>query len=128
MHAVRNGQLREVMRGIRDPALDRLPQELDDPGRERGSLQDLSSHARDLARYADRIGAIADQIVLTTDQQQVFLGLAGRLRSRALHLRDQADLRQTRLIETTLTEIDDTCIACHALFRDPRTSSPPARP
>jgi hypothetical protein len=128
MHAVRNEQLRDVMRGMRDPALDRLPQELDDPSRERAYLQDLSSHARDLAQDADRIGAIADRTGLTTDQQQVFLGLAGRLRNRALQLREQADLRQTRLIDATLKEIDDTCVACHALFRDLPEPLPAAKP
>ena len=128
MHAVHNRQLREVMRGLRGASRDRLPQELDDPSRQRASLRDLSSHAQDLANDADRIVTIVDQTGLTTNEKQVFLRLAERLRSGALQLGEQADLRQTRLITTTMTEIDDTCAACHALFRAPPELAPEATP
>ena len=128
MHAVHDEQLREVMRDLRGASFDRLPQELDDPSGERAYLQETSSRAQDLAQTADRIAAIVDQTWLTTDQKQIFLRLAERLRDRALQLRDQADRRQTRLINTTMKEIDETCASCHELFRtvsQPSTAGTP---
>jgi cytochrome c556 len=124
MHAVHDEQLREVMKDLRSASFDRLPQELDDPSRERAYLQETSSRAEDLAHAADQIAAIVDQTGLTTNQQQIFLELAARLRDRALQLRNQAERRQTRLINTTMKEIDDTCASCHELFRTaPRPST-----
>ena len=117
MHAVHDEQLRQVMRGLQSGSRERLPQELDTAGRERAFLQEASSRAEDLAHAADRIAAVVDQTGLTPEQQPVFLGLAERLRDRALHLRRQADRRQTRLIGTTMKEIDETCTSCHTLFR-----------
>ena len=117
MHAVHNEQLRDVMKGLRGASFDRLPQELDDPSRERASLQEASSHAQELAHAADRIAAIVGETGLTADEEQVFLGLAERLRDRAVALRAQADRRETRRIGTTMKEIDETCASCHTLFR-----------
>ena len=128
MHAVHSGELREVMQRLRGASFERLPQELDDSSREQAYLQEASSRARDLALEAGRIDAIVDQIGLTADQQQVFLALAERLRTRALELRTQADLRQTRLIHATREEIDETCTGCHTLFRDMPQPPPPDTP
>lgn len=123
MHAVHNEELRNVMMGLGGTSFDRLPQELDNTSRERAALDEASSRARELAFAADRIAAIVDQTGLSTDQQQVFLSLAEGLRDRALQLRTQADSGQTRLISTTMREIDDTCTSCHQLFRTARPST-----
>ena len=40
MHAVQDERLRELMRGLRTVAFDRLPQELDEPARERDTLRE----------------------------------------------------------------------------------------
>lgn len=124
MHAVSNEQLRDVMRGLTGGSFDRMPQELDDPSRELIYLEEASFYAQELVLDADRIRSIVDQIGLDGDKQQIFLRLAERLRDRASQLREQADLRQTRLINATMTEINDTCAACHTLFRD--VSQPPS--
>ena len=115
-HAVHNEQLRDVMQGL-GGSFDRLPQELDDPSRERAVLQEASSRALELAHAADRIADIVGETGLTDDEQGVFLGLAGRLRDRAFELQAQADRRETRRIGTTMKEIDETCASCHTLFR-----------
>lgn len=127
LHAVRNEQLREAMSGLRGVSFDRLPQELDDPGGQRARLQEASLLAEGLAQTAGRIADIAGEVGLSEDEQQVFLNLAEQLRSRALQLGGQAERRQTRLIGGTMNEIEDTCAACHTLFRDlPQPSGPGA--
>lgn len=123
MHAVHDEELRELMKGLGGTSFDRLPQELDDPARERTALQAVSSRAEELAHAADRIAAIPDRTGLTAELQQAFLELAGRLRDRALLLHAQADRGQTRLIHTTLREVNDTCTSCHTLFRAPEPST-----
>lgn len=123
MHAVQNEELREVMRSLGGTVFGRLPQELDDPGRERAALQAVSARAEELARAADRIAAIADQTGLTAERQQAFLDLADRLRDQTLLLRRQADDGQVRLLDGTMKEIDETCTSCHHLFRTPEPSA-----
>lgn len=118
MHAIHNEQLREVMNGLRGVSFNRLPQELDDPGRQQAYFQEASSRAQELAQAAERIGGIVGQTGLTPDEQRVFLGLADVLRDRALLLQTRAERRQTRLINDAMKEINDTCAACHTLFRD----------
>jgi len=128
MHAVHNEQLREVMNSLRGVSFDRLPQELDDPGMRQAYFQEAGSLAQDLAQAADRIASIVGQTGLTADEQQVFLGLTNVLRDRALLLQTRADRRQTRLINDAMKEINDTCVACHTLFRDmpqPSTAGTP---
>jgi cytochrome c556 len=123
MHAVHNEELRDVMMALASTSFDRLPQELDGPGRERTALQAASSRAQELADAADRIAIIADQTGLEPEQQQAFVTLAERLRDGALLLRTQADSGRTRLMTTTMKEIDDTCTSCHQLFRAPEPAT-----
>jgi cytochrome c556 len=116
-HAVHDERLRDVMREMPGGSFERLPQELDDPRHERPYLDTVSSRAAALAEATTRIGTIVDQVGLTPDERRLFLDLVDALRDRARQLQEQADRGQTRLIEGTMHEIDDTCSACHQLFR-----------
>jgi len=118
MHAVHNEQLRQVMTGLRAASFDRLPQELDDPGRKDARLREVSSLAQNLAQGADRIAGLVDETGLTKQEQTVFLSFADHLRDRARLLQAQADRGQTRLIRDTMGQINETCANCHTLFRD----------
>lgn len=118
MHAVHNEQLRQVMTGLRAASFDRLPQELDEPGRKDARLREVSSLAQNLSQGADRIAGLVDETGLTEQEQTVFLSFSDHLRDRALLLRAQADRGQTRLIRDTMGEINKTCANCHTLFRD----------
>lgn len=122
-HAVDSAQLRDVMSELRGLSLDRLPQELENPGGRQSRLRETVSIAAALSNASTRISSVAADVGLNAEQQATFLAFASRLGDEARTLSGEASRGESRRLGRTMDAINATCVGCHNLFRDSPTSS-----
>lgn len=118
-HPVDSARLRAVMQELRTMDAPGLPQELIDPSAAAADIERAVEIGRQLSVAADRIASLASQVGLEQTSQATFLELADRLRQNADALAARGIARQLDGIEDSFTAIEQTCTACHELFRTP---------
>lgn len=118
LHAVQSGQLKSIMADLNGLNFDRLPQELDQRGQRQTYLENASAVASAMAEAAAKIPNTLGEVSLKAEEQEVFRALSNRLRAEAAQLSEQLRQGQTRAADSTMREINTTCVACHALFRN----------
>lgn len=120
LHATQNSRLRDLMTDMNGLLFERIHTELDaDLGRTK-ALKGISEDATKMSKNVDAIIETLPRLQLTTEQQTTFLALASELKTRALQLATLADNHQYQELSPALDELEQTCMACHHLFRAAR--------
>lgn len=114
LHAVHDQRLRELMAGLSDIALDRMPQELE-PGNAKS--RDIARVAASLAESSRQIPSVLEQVRMDGEDRRVFEALAARLSDEAAQLAKLARRNDVPGMRTKLDEMISTCNACHKSFR-----------
>jgi cytochrome c556 len=121
-HLVHSARIAAIMRDLDRFTWDRLPQEMDITVERNRRLDELVAAAEALSDAAGSIPDAMDGIELSAAHRTAFVSLADALREQALQLQTSAAARDIRQTEIVLREIDTSCDACHALFRQPLPS------
>lgn len=116
-HAVHSTRLAQLMRGVERLADERLPKALDAQEEVGRRTAEVSSVARDLAASAAQIPDAIAGLALSEEERGEFRALADALRMRALELADLAPQLAPDDLRARAEAIEESCNACHGLFR-----------
>ena len=117
LHATQNDQLRDLMVAMNSLLFERIHTELEaDLGREMAA-REIAVAASKLRSNVNAITETLPKLNLPADQQPVFLALAAELGQRAQAIVDVANNRQYARLSPALDNLEQTCMACHHLFR-----------
>ena len=117
LHAVHDQRLRELMAGLGDMALDRMPQELEPGAAGPAKSRDIARIADSLAETSLQIPRVLDQVRMGGEDRRVFEALAARLSDEAAELAMLARRNDVPGMRTMLEAMIITCNACHKSFR-----------
>ncbi|MEN8259511.1 MAG: cytochrome c [Pseudomonadota bacterium] len=117
LHAVHNDRLRALMRRMNALLLERWHTELDIDEKRRRQTREIADVAEALQETVSDILATLPELSLEKSEQDLFRKLAGRLKSQAATLREQAAHNYVDAIPDSLDRITTTCNACHNAFR-----------
>jgi cytochrome c556 len=117
LHAVQSERLKSVMARLSVLGFERLPQEMSENNRRAAQLEKASETALAMAEAAKQIHGALDDLSLEPADQRVFRALADRLRGQAVELGSRTRRGDVSGSNSSLKEINATCVACHTLFR-----------
>ena len=117
LHAVHDQRLRELMAGLSDMALDRMPQELEPGAASKAKRRDIARIADSLAVTSLRIPRVLEQVRMGGEDRRVFEALAARLNDEAAQFAKLARSNDLPGMRTKLDAMIITCNACHKSFR-----------
>jgi hypothetical protein len=122
-HWVQNNQLRALMNSISQQA-NALPAGVpEDPESSRvlarkQTFDQVAMLANGLSQTARQIPLDVKQSQLSEDDRRGFEAEAATLHDLAVELKSAAEARQVERMQSTLSSINSTCIACHSRYRD----------
>jgi hypothetical protein len=117
LHAVENQRLNGLMVRMNGLLRESIRTALETETEGREAEREMAEAAGTLASTVDSIVATLPSLNLDRNSQTTFMALAERLRDQADSLREDARLRRMDVFRDTLDEMENTCSACHALFR-----------
>lgn len=117
LHAVHDQRLRELMAGLSDTALERMPQELEPAAGSKAKSREIARIAESLAETSRQIPRALEQVRMGGEDRRVFDALAARLSDEAAQLAKLATRNEVPGMRTKLDEMITTCNACHKSFR-----------
>lgn len=117
LHAVHKDRLREIMADMNQLTFDRLPQEMDPTIERDRRIREISAIAGALAKDAELIPDILNDVRITQEDKIVFTAFASKLRNEALELKSIAERGDLQTIAVRLDMMVATCNACHTSFR-----------
>ena len=117
LHAVKDGQLRELMDRMDSLMQERFMTETQIDEERRKYSRRIAETALGLSKTVDAIIAKMPSLSLQAQEQTTFLALANKLHLQTERLRELATHNQIDAIDDSLHQINTTCTSCHALFR-----------
>ena len=117
LHAVHDQRLRELMAGLNDMALDRMPQELEPGTADEATRRDIARIAESLAETSLQIPGVLEQVRMGDEDRRVFEALAVALSDESTELAKLARRNDVPGMRTTWDAMFSTCNACHKSFR-----------
>ena len=125
VHWVHDAKLREIMARLDREMAASWPQEIEAEyttplasRRAARALEEACWLAEELVRAADAIPEAIRTVKLAEDERQLFVSQARTLREQAEHLQVVAGRADVTRMHATLTDINETCQACHERFRE----------
>ncbi len=116
-HGVHAERLAEVMRSLDRLANERLPKSMEVEWERERRVEELVIVAQAIADSAARIPAAPEGALLSTGERRAFSAHARALQERASRLAAEAAQLDTAATHTAVSEIRETCAACHRRFR-----------
>ncbi len=117
LHAVQNGELRELMDRMNCLMMERFMTEHEMDIERRRHANQIIETARNLSATAKMLIVKLPALDLNAGEQQAFHHLADKLGQNADKLQKQAENHLFTAMSDTLHDIQATCLACHTLFR-----------
>jgi cytochrome c556 len=117
LHAIRDQELRELMDRMDALMQERFLTETQLDQERRKYAQSMAEQASGLSKTVDAILAKMPSLGLVAEEQGTFMALANKLRQQTAQLHELALDNRIDAIEQSLSQLNTTCISCHALFR-----------
>ena len=118
-HASDSEHLRDLMHRLDSTYYDRIKTELEAERERAFYLERLSAALAEMAGTTDALAETAPDLGLDESGRARFTALARELHSQVSVLREFADRHDFAGFRRAYGEVERTCQACHALFRDP---------
>jgi hypothetical protein len=122
LHAVHNTRLRKVMQGFNSLMFEQMTTELELDEQRRRQSQAIAESAAELAKTAEKLPRIADDLSLTESEKTLFLKRAAELQTKAARLQEAALNQDANAMRHWLLRMEITCNNCHRLFRGAKSS------
>lgn len=117
LHAVNNKQLHQLMERMNNLMQERFLTEPELDKERRNYAQKIAKTAQSLEQTLDAILTTSAALKLSKAEEITFQALAQKLRQQSQTLQQQAQQNRLDAIPNSLQQINNTCIACHTLFR-----------
>jgi len=117
LHAVQNQRLNDLMLRMNALVFEQIQTEIEISRDRRRKALRIAEAANKLQQSVDLILAAQPALNLAQHDSVVFLALANKLKEQAMQLENLARHNQIESLTETMTQITNTCNACHSLFR-----------
>jgi len=117
LHAVQNERLNDLMLRMNALVFEQIQTEIEISRDRRRKALRIAEAANKLQQSVDLILAAQPALNLGQHESTVFVALANRLKEQALQLENLARHHQIESLPEAMTQITNTCNACHSLFR-----------
>ncbi len=118
LHAVYAQELRDAMRELNVQTSQQTWMRIYTSGEAPVDMSAIADLADKMAYVADnRLPRAVANVQLDPKEREIFLGLAKRLHSQAVLLKQEAQAKRQNRAQSTMNEITNTCNSCHTMFR-----------
>ena len=117
MHAISSQELRDIMRRMNQLVYEREMTALQTREMRTKRLKELIETVSDLVNSADKLTTALPGLNLNKEDQITFKAMARQLQDEAQNITRYAQDNDYISIDSVYQNLDDTCNACHRLFR-----------
>ena len=117
LHAVQNERLNDLMLRMNALIFEQIRTEIEISQDRRRKALRIAKAAGKLQQSVDLIIAVQPSLNLEQHESAAFVALANKLKKQAIQLENLARDNQIKALPEYMTQITNTCKACHSLFR-----------
>jgi len=117
LHAVQNERLSDLMLRMNALVFEQIRTEIEIGQDRRRKTLRIAEAAGKLQQSVDLIVAVQPSLNLEQHESVAFVALANKLKKQAIQLENLARDNQIEALAESMTQITNTCKACHSLFR-----------
>lgn len=117
MHAMSSEKLRVIMQNMYSSAYRSGVPDIQDSKISDEQMEDLIEAVEELLFHAELLSTGEPSVPLNDTELATFRALAGQLYTEALNLQQLTEYYDYHAIEPAYKRLNETCIACHNLFR-----------
>jgi len=118
LHAISSEKLRVIMQDMYSSAYKSGVPDLQDGKMSEEKMADLIEAVEELLFHAELLSTGQPSVKLNETELATFRAMAGQLYTEALNLQQLTEYYDYHAIEPAYERLNQTCIACHNLFRD----------
>jgi hypothetical protein len=118
LHAISSEKLRVIMQDMYSSAYNSGVPDLQDGKLSEEKMADLVEAVEELLFHAEMLSTGQPAVKLNETELATFRAMAGQLYTETLNLQQLTEYYDYHAIEPAYERLNQTCIACHNLFRD----------
>jgi len=118
LHAISSEKLRVIMQDMYSSAYNSGVPDLQDGKLSEEKMADLVEAVEELLFHAEMLSTGQPSVKLNETELATFRAMAGQLYTETLNLQQLTEYYDYHAIEPAYERLNQTCIACHNLFRD----------
>ncbi len=118
LHAISSEKLRVIMQDMYSSAYKSGVPDLQDGKMSEEKMADLIEAVEELLFHAELLSTGQPSVKLNETELATFRAMAGQLYTEALNLQQLTEYYDYHAIEPAYERLNQTCTACHNLFRD----------
>jgi cytochrome c556 len=118
LHAMSSEKLREIMQDLNLSAYKGGVPDLQDGKMSKEKMAGLIEAVEELLFHAELLSTGQPSVKLKETELATFRAMAGQLYTETLNLQQLTEYNDYHAIEPAYERLNQTCIACHNLFRD----------
>ena len=117
LHAMSSGKLQTIMQDMYSSAYKSGVPDLQDGAISEEKMKDLVEAVEELLFHAEMLSTGQPSVKLDETEIATFRAMAGQLYTEVLNLQQLTEYYDYHAIEPAYKRVNQTCIACHNLFR-----------